>query len=358
MFTMPGKVFSGFIREGHVQGIAVDLQGGCVYYSFTTLFLKTDLEGKPLGSVRHIAGHIGCITFDPDRRLVYGSLEQKHDAVGQGIIARTGWDPTEEDAFYALAFDVDKITRMDMDAETDGVMSSVYLADVVRDYHGRDPVSGKKHVFGCSGIDGTGYGPAFGTPADAPKKIMIAYGIYSEVNRTDNDCQVILQYDPSIFEVYGRPLIQSEPHHSGPETCERKYFFYTGNTVYGVQNLEYDAFSRSWLVAVYRGQKAAFGNYPLFLIDGSVPPVRGVIPGRSGEVGELLTSAAIGDLPPVGAFTPAPGVPFWYGQTGVASLGGGLFAFSHDGSREDEYYTNVTKYRLDETQPQLWVECL
>lgn len=358
MYTMPAKIFSGFVREGHVQGIAVDLDGGYVYYSFTTLFLKTDLEGNPVGSVRHIAGHMGCITFDPDRRRVYGSLEQKHDAIGQGIIGRTGWDPASEDAFYAISFDVDRIDRMDMDAESDGVMCAVYLNDVVRDYNGIDPVSGKKHVLGCSGIDGTAYGPVFGAPADSPKKLMIAYGIYGETNRSDNDCQVILQYSPSVFDTYGQTLNQSAPHHSGPEACERKYYFYTGNTVYGIQNLEYDAYSRTWLVAVYRGQKPTFANYPLFLIDGTVAPFRGVIPGRSGEIGDLLTAAAIGELPPVEADEPAPGVPFWYGQTGIASLGDGYFAFSHDGNRENEFYTTVTKYRLDEAQPQLWVESM
>lgn len=38
------------------------------------------------------------------------------------------------DAFYVAIFDVDKITRPDMDAETDGRETAVYLKEVVDDY--------------------------------------------------------------------------------------------------------------------------------------------------------------------------------------------------------------------------------
>ena len=97
--TFPRRVNSGFWPEGHVQGIAIDEVGGYIYFSFTTILLKTDLTGNPVGSVCNIVGHLGCITFDPDRRRVYGSLELKHDAIGRGIVSRTGKELAEEDAF-------------------------------------------------------------------------------------------------------------------------------------------------------------------------------------------------------------------------------------------------------------------
>ena len=70
------------------------------------------------------------------------------------------------DAFYVAIFDVDKITRPDMDAETDGVMTAVYLKEVVDDYYGTAVNGGRevKHRLGCSGIDGISFGPAFGAP--------------------------------------------------------------------------------------------------------------------------------------------------------------------------------------------------
>ena len=111
----PRRVSSGYWPEGHVQGIAIDEAGGYIYFSFTTILLKTDLTGNPVGSVCNIVGHLGCITFDPDRRRVYGSLELKHDAIGRGIVSRTGRELAEEDAFYLVSFDCDAITSMDMD---------------------------------------------------------------------------------------------------------------------------------------------------------------------------------------------------------------------------------------------------
>ena len=50
--NLPNTILSGFWKEGHVQGIAVDTQRGFVYYSFTTILLKTDLEGNPLTEPR------------------------------------------------------------------------------------------------------------------------------------------------------------------------------------------------------------------------------------------------------------------------------------------------------------------
>ena len=342
---LPKIINSGEWREGHIQGIAVDTKKGFVYYSFTNILLKTDLCGTPVGSVERLAGHLGCITLNSDDGCVYGSLELKHDAIGSGIIARTGWDPSSEDSFYLVRFDVDRITRMNMDAERDGIMSAVYLRDVVRDYADTDEVSGKKHRYGCSGIDGTAYGPVFGAPADSRKKLMVAYGIYSDRERSDNDNQVILQLDPDVFKTYGRPLDQTAPHHSGPETAEARYFLYTGNTTYGVQNLEYDAHSGNWLVSVYMGSKESFTNFPLFICDGTKAATEADIVGRDGERGLVLALADLGEEGARGIH----GSRFPHGSTGVASLGDGRFYFSipYSESREDGKYfgSDLTLYR-------------
>lgn len=349
---LPNTILSGFWKEGHVQGIAVDLEKQHIYFSFTTILLKTDFEGRPLGSVRNLAGHLGCITFDADRRRVYGSLELKHDAIGKGIIDRTGWNPSEEDNFYLVSFDVDRIDRMYMDAEGDGIMSAVWLREVVTEYAATDPLSGRKHHYGCSGIDGTAYGPVFGT--DGPKKIMVAYGIYSQTDRTDNDNNVILQYDPDIFEKYGKPLNQSQPHHNGPEGAEARYFFYTGNTRWGVQNLEYDPASSLWLVCVYKGQKERYTNFPMFLIDGTVAPVLTTVPGRE-EQGLVLTLAQTNETGLHGI----PGCTFPLGSTGVFAVGDGRFYFSNPVSNAEEktFSSEVGLYRMDSTAPQLFVKC-
>ena len=51
---LPREVFSGVRGPFHVQGIAVDLKNGYMYFSFTTELLKTDLQGKLIGSVKAI----------------------------------------------------------------------------------------------------------------------------------------------------------------------------------------------------------------------------------------------------------------------------------------------------------------
>ena len=354
-YDIPARISSGSYREGHVQGIALDPVRGFVYYSFTTMLLKTDLSGRPVGSVAGLAGHLGCITYDPAADAVYGSLELKHDAIGQGIIARTGRDPSAEDAFYLVAFHAAAVTRMDMDAEADGVMRAVYLRDVVRDYSAADEISGRPHRYGCSGIDGTGLGPAFGADPLSPPKIMVAYGIYGDTARSDNDHQVILQYDPAVIAAYGRPLSQASPHHSGPPCCERRYFLYTGNTEYGIQNLEYDSSTRCWLAAVYPGKKEAFCNYPLFLIDGGAAPAERELTGRPGERGDCLASPAMG-LP--GRQGQARGARFPYGQTGICAPGDGSICFSQPAHcpGTHTYSCTVVRYRWAPGTPELFAE--
>ncbi len=355
MNNLPNHIYSGAYKEGHVQGIAVDTERGYVYYSFTTMFLKTDLLGNPIGSVIKLAGHLGCITYDVKNNLVYGSLELKHDAIGVGIINRIGYDATSEDAFYLVAFDCNKINRMDMNAETDEVMKAVYLADVVNDYTEKDEASGKSHRYGCSGIDGTALGPVFGAAKTSEKKIMVAYGIYSDTERSDNDYQVILEYNTNIFDLYGEQLNQRNPHHKGPKTANNRYFLYTGNTSWGIQNLEYDAFSENWFVAVYVGKKAEFDNFKMFFIDGKIPAKLDKLVGRSEEQGLVLTSAELGIQ---GNQQNIRGTMFPYGQTGIASIGEGSFYFSHHGENKDNktHYSNLYKYTLAPDSEMLFIK--
>ena len=45
---LPLTIFSGNWKTPHVQGIAVDTKREFIYFSFTTMLLKTDLQGNPL----------------------------------------------------------------------------------------------------------------------------------------------------------------------------------------------------------------------------------------------------------------------------------------------------------------------
>lgn len=331
-------VFSGYYNTGHCQGIAVDPVHHYIYYSFTTALIKTDWEGNLIGSAYGLLGHLGCIDFCDTDGQVYGSLEYKNDAIGRGILAGLGKDGVE-DAFYIAIFDVDRLNRPGMDAAADGIMKTVWLREVTEDYKAILP-NGTAHRYGCSGIDGLTIGPAVGTPLDhqsADLYLYVAYGIYGDVNRSDNDHQVILCYDRASLCRYARPLCQNAMHRNGPDKPDHKYFVYTGNTVYGVQNLEYDAESGNFYLCVYPGKKAGFPNPPLFVVDGHLPPESKPLSGLS-ESGEVLTLTADTGL---------SGLPFPYGATGFYAYGDGQFAVSLDGHAPEGYYTNVQPYRFE-----------
>ncbi|ANW21423.1 hypothetical protein [Streptomyces clavuligerus] len=319
--TAPPAIDGGAWESGHLQGTALDLRKGFMYFSFTNLLVKTDLRGTPVGSVTGFTGHLGDMDFNRSDGRVYASLEYK-----------------AAQAFYVAIFDADRITRMNMDAETTGVVSTVHLKEVVEDYtadmNGDGVFDGNTgntpdHRYGCSGIDGIAFGPAFGRPGR--ERLTVAYGVYSNTTRADNDHQVLLQYDVRRWRKYERPLTEADPHTSGPSVPDGKFFVYTGNTTYGVQNLEYDDESGDWLMAVYKGKKKTFPNYSLFVVDGSERPYWGQVRGQAKpEYGKLLT------LLPQGLHHVPSGVYGFEsaGQYGLIALDDGRFYLAEAGRVE------------------------
>lgn len=330
--TIEVRTMSG----SHVQGIAVDAKREHMYFSFTTCLLKTDMQGNILGSVTGLAGHLGCIAYNYDDGKIYGSLEFKQDAIGKGILSRLGSAQKLQDGFYMTIFDVEKIDRMNMDAEKDGVMTAVFLKEVYDDY------AAPGHRYGCSGIDGTTFAPAFGAKV-GKNYLYVAYGIYGDTERTDNDHQVLLQYDISDWAQYARPLNQENMHRCGPEVPTAKYFVFTGNTTYGIQNLEYDPATGMMLAAVYPGKKEQYPNYPMYFIDCAKAPEVRQLPGIGIE-GECLSLDSVGECH---AATGIWGSRFPYGSTGIASLGDGSFYVSQAFYENGSYGSSVSMFRMD-----------
>lgn len=349
----PTTISSGPFKAGHIQGIAVDTEKGYVYYSYTTQLIKTDLKGNIIGSVTGLLGHLGDMDFNKEDGRVYGSLEYKNDAIGKGILHMEKSSKKLQNAFYIAIFDVDRITRPDMDAEKDGIMTTVYLPTVLNDYLAKVELDGKQveHRLGCSGIDGVSFGPKFGKKG-GKMYLTTSYGIYSDKKRSDNDYQVLLQYDIKDWSKYEQPLSQDNMHTNGPEKPNGQYFAFTGNTNYGVQNVEYDEGLNVWWLAVYKGTKAEYPNYSLFAIDGNKKakkqPLKGVPYIAKGNVVELwngggLTHAASG----------VSGWNFGVGSTGLAELGGGLYYISHNYKIKEGQGSTIRLYRLsnDRSKP-------
>ena len=341
--SLPRKIESGPFKAGHIQGIAVDTEQKYMYYSYTTMLIKTDMQGNIVGSVTGLLGHLGDLDFnDADGRL-YGSLEYKNDAIGQGILRMEKSERKLQTAFYIAIFDVDKITREGMDAEKDGIMTTVYLPTVLEDYLAEVlTAEGKQnHRLGCSGIDGVTFGPKFGKKG-GKQYLTVGYGVYGDTDRSDNDYQVLLQYDVSKWAKYEKPLSQEEMHLQGPAKPAGQYFVKTGNTTYGVQNFDYDASSHSWMMAVYKGNKKHYPNYTFFAADGAARPVKQALEGvpyikKAKVVALKAAGKQQGDI---------RGWDWGVGSTGMCSLGDGYFYLSHNYKIEAGQGSIIRLYRF------------
>lgn len=313
--SLPISVFSGtYDSKSHVQGIATD--GKYMYFSFTTFLLKTDLNGNAVGSVDGFTGHLGCIAYDDG--FIYGSLEYKNDAIGTQILKKLDAKASFRDTFFAVRFDADKITRMHMNALDDNVLKGVGLSDVYNDY------TYENHRYGCSGIDGITV-CKYTTSANS---VFVAYGIYGDINRTDNDNQIILRFDADKLNSSLMPLCPDNPDRINTITADEKIFIYTGNTEYGIQNLEYDPYMNKLIAAVYPGKKPQFENHRLFLID------------LEAEHTQTSNERRYG-------INSVHGCDFPLGSTGIIALGGGYYYFSEDGKNSDGYFTYVKMYKKD-----------
>lgn len=329
---------------GHLQGVVADDDNRYMYMSFTDRLLKVDMHtGELVGSVTGLlagsiyggGAHLGDLAFYQGK--VYGSLEYK---------------ATEK--FYIGVFDCDKITQLDMDYKTPGVMTTMYMDEVVRDY--RDDLSvgehdnaeaSMGHRFGCSGIDGVTFGPL---PGDKSGKIYmtVAYGVYSNPLRNDNDYQVILAFDPEKFA--GEHFDQNNPHEVGPELYKKMYV-YTGNTTYGVQNLEYDRVTGDYWMIVYVGKKDGMSNFPVYIVDGKTAPVeKELLIGDKenygdirGEVLELKRAGTYHAATDVWGVTVRPDKA----DTGFVSLGNDYFYIATSGKTDNKQWGYVRLCRLD-----------
>jgi hypothetical protein len=276
---------------------------------------------------------------------VYGSLEYKEDK-----------------AFYIAVIDVGRLDRVGVEASKTEIFRTVYLPEVVKDYaadlngdgvfegdDGKfkgDVVASPDHRYDCSGIDGVSFGPEFGQ-ADGKRYLTVAYGVYGNTSRADNDHQVLLQYDIADWDRYASPLIEVAPHHNGPASVHGKVFVRTGNTSYGVQNLSYDETQRRWFMGVYRGKKPGFPNYGLFAVEARERPVMGDLVGVPGPGGKGWEQGLLLALADYGLKDPATGIRGWNQKADVGSqpVGHGLFYLAVNAKIEGKQTADLTLAR-------------
>ncbi|MBD7940233.1 hypothetical protein [Brevundimonas guildfordensis] len=114
---LPSIHHGGTWDSGHVQGVAVDLERGHIYYSFTNLLAKYDLQGRLIGTLVGWTGHRGELAFNPADGKLYGSLEYKADQ-----------------AFYIAVIDVAGLDRVGVEASESDLFKTVHLDEVAKDY--------------------------------------------------------------------------------------------------------------------------------------------------------------------------------------------------------------------------------
>lgn len=300
----------------HIQGLALDKKDNCIYSSFTSAFFKSDLEGNLIGSITGINGHLGAMTYDAKNKKVYASLEIKDDAIGNGVADALGEARHERSAsrFYVAEIDVTKIDRQDV--SFDEAITLHPIVDVANDYLASVEVDGQilEHRYGCSGMDGIAIAPGFGEKSKE-RYLYVAYGIYDDVSRKDNDYNILLCFSLDNLKT---------PIH--------KYFVHTGNTRYGVQNMAYDEHSEMLYLAVYKGKKPEYPNYRLFMLDINQKPFTGTLKGvpyETDAVEQLSVTKAS---------------HFRWGSTGLYSFGDGRWYVSENGKENGLHYSNVTLY--------------
>ena len=302
----------------HVQGIAYDADKEVIYSSFTTSFLKNGTDGELIGAATGISGHLGDMVFDTKTRKAYASLEYKNDAIGSHISKGTGTAEVRQSRFYVAEISVDMIDSLETPFEEVAVLHSI--DEAADDYSATVDLDGMsvEHRYGCSGIDGITIAPAFGKGGKG-KYLYVAYGIYGDTGRCDNDYNILLCYD---LKDLSRPL--------------HKYFIHTGNTSYGVQNLAYDSFTDRMYLAVYKGKKEEYPNYSLFALDMRQEPFCEPlvnVPYQSEAVEQLSVSE---------------GWHFNLGSTGLNPLCDGHYYISQDGKEDGRQYCNASLYTAAE----------
>ena len=331
---LPDSIFVGGQKQ-HVQGIALDREKGFMYMSFTSRFVKTDLKGNIIASIDRIQGHLGAMTFNPKDRKVYASLECKDDEIGAGV-AKTlnvAKIPKGGSSFYIAIIDVDKMNRIGIDPEKDEMFKTVLLKEPAADYNADVEVDGleMKHRYGCSGIDGVTIAPAICKGKKTGKEklfLYVAYGIYGSLERNDDNYQIILRYGLESLEKYAKTITFGTIHESGPDQPLDKYFIYTGNSTYGVQNMAYDPFTGNIFLAVYKGKKPAFPNYDLFAFSVNQKPFRQTLSGvpYSGKQLQLnLADEGMEDRK-----TGVRGWHFKWGSTGLCPISDGYWYISEN----------------------------
>ena len=128
-------------------------------------------------------------------------------------------------------------------------------------------------------------------------------------------------------------------------------FVYTGNTSYGVQNLEFDRVTGDYWMIVYAGGKAQFDNRPVYVLDGKkAPRLQPLMLGRENVYGkmqgEVLSLKEAGTYHEQSGVWGIPQMPLT-ADKGFISLGDDLYYVADAAKQDNKQYGFMRLMKLD-----------
>ena len=177
-------------QHAHMQGFSSG--NGHMFWSFTNSLIKTTLDSVVRCQVQLRGGHLGDIDYHNGK--IYGSFM---------LDALPGHAWADWSGYKLMVFDEYDLRTLD-----------VINLDIC-DYY-KSITCTPEDTRGFQGIDGVTIAP---DPVTGEEKIFIACALFTGEKYSN---QIILQFDMT-----GK--------------YETEYHIPTGNTVYGIQNLDYDA---------------------------------------------------------------------------------------------------------------------
>lgn len=210
-------------QNQHMQGFSNG--NGFMYWSFTDSLVKTTMNGTVKCQVQIHGGHLGDIDYHNGK--IYGSY-LKNSLPGH---AWEDWTGFKIYVFNADDLQVENVINLD-----------------ICDYY-KSITCTEEDTRGFQGIDGVAIAP---DPKTGEDKMFVACALYTGEKYKN---QIILQFD-----LDGR--------------YETEYHIPTGNTVFGIQNLDYDAENKEFWFTTYGPSQPYQPKELLFCISGDLSEIK------------------------------------------------------------------------------------
>ena len=218
------KSISVLNQNCHLQGFSTDNEKKYIYWSFTDSLVKTNIAGTMISQVHIGNGHLGDVDYYNGK--IYVSF------LGDALPGKA-WD--DWTSFYIYVFDATDLKLID----------KIRLSECEK----YKEIAGQENdTRGFSGVDGVAIGR---DPESGERKIHIACALITDERYAN---QIILQL--SLDGNY-----------------EKEFYINTGNTVYGIQNLDYDEEAGHFWFTTYGSSKPFQAKNTLFKIDSDLKTI-------------------------------------------------------------------------------------